>query len=612
MKTRNISDSGTFSNSGPFGPFVIGSILFSALFLLIFPLTGNRAIALDAQRVFNNDKYEQIRRTVLDSPATAENMRERYPILMKWAKLLMEKGIDVDSVVPREKAKRIRDLAEQGDTEKACAELDRAFAGLNELTLKSMNKSESAGASRKLIAPRRVSFQTSASKARMINALPDKSTGAEINGKAVFNTFSAPVKDGKFEIALTDQPVWIIEGDLPDTKGLKPQDSPFGFHPAAVSVSRTDQDYAFARDIGVKWDRGGQYLMWVLAQPDLSRAWRWDFYDRYFENLPKGMRTLKNITVAHDGMVQVQGRPKFPGMGNRPKVDLSQYLEGTTYRPKDREAYSAWVRAAVERYDGDGVDDMPGLTTPAKHWQVDNEPPRMREGYADLVLITGKAVKEADPEAKVVMGGLQLPCGEKRKIENYYRTQAPLLRELNGRAVDIVDYHWFGSVGEWKMLPDAMKIVRDDLKKYGFANASIWFTEMGTYSGRPSSRAFGNHPLQTERDQACEMVKRYTVALSEGVEKLFWAWGMKEGFKDIRDNDFFDNTGFIYDGIGPDDPGAGVRKIIYHAHRKMARILKRWNGQAPERLKTSENVYAYRFCFQGCQDRGIIVAWVDE
>ena len=36
--------------------------------------------------------------------------------------------------------------------------------------------------------------------------------------------------------------------------------------------------------------------------------------------------------------------------------------------------------------------------------------------------------------------------------------------------------------------------------------------------------------------------------------------GMVEGFVFIvHDNDYFDNTGFVYDGIGPDDPGLGTR-----------------------------------------------------
>lgn len=57
-----------------------------------------------------------------------------------------------------------------------------------------------------------------------------------------------------------------------------------------------------------------------------------------------------------------------PWSGNATGVETSEYVVA------DEAAYTAWVTAAVERYDGDGVDDMPGLLAPIRHWEVDNEP----------------------------------------------------------------------------------------------------------------------------------------------------------------------------------------------------------------------------------------------
>ena len=42
--------------------------------------------------------------------------------------------------------------------------------------------------------------------------------------------------------------------------------------------------------------------------------------------------------------------------------------------PNNWSAYLDWVKAVVERYDGDGIDDMPGLKIPVKYWEVMNEP----------------------------------------------------------------------------------------------------------------------------------------------------------------------------------------------------------------------------------------------
>ena len=297
------------------------------------------------------------------------------------------------------------------------------------------------------------------------------------------------------------------------------------------------------------------------------------------------------------------------GGKRRPTENISRHLEGTTYRPKDPGEYSRWVKAAVERYDGDGKDDMPGLKIPAKHWQVDNEPPHGREGYADLVRITSKAIKEVDPESKVLIGGLTMPCGIGSR--RYEKDALPILRELNGKYIDILDLHWFGRTGEWKLLQEALSQVRKDLRSCNFKDIPIWITEMGTYSGKPAPRPRSQFSRQSERQQAAEMVKRHIVALGEGVEKVFWAWGMMEGFVDTEDNDFFDNTGLVYDGIGVEDPGKGVKKISYWTYQEMTHLLGHWDSSPPEKIEAGEGVVAYRFRFSKNGKTGIVAVWVE-
>jgi hypothetical protein len=304
-------------------------------------------------------------------------------------------------------------------------------------------------------------------------------------------------------------------------------------------------------------------------------------------------------------MVQIPRRPLLEAV-KRPQIDVSQHVEGTTYRPKDVVKYQRWVRAVVERYDGDGVDDMPGLTAPIKYWQVDNEPPRRREGYADLVRITSEAVKEADPTAKVLIGGLLIPFDDYRE-RIYEREQLPILQQLQGKGIDIVDLHWFGHLDESRRLPKALERFRSDLRQCGFDNTPIWFTEVGTYSNTPRHRQGHPLPLQSERQQANEMVKRHVVALGEGIEKLFWAWGMIEGFVNVHDNDYFDNTGFVYDGIGPGDPGRGTKKIAFWTYQRMTSLLQHWDGKPPEKTSLGEEVVCYRF--RTAADRAVLVVW---
>ncbi|MCF7848671.1 MAG: carboxypeptidase regulatory-like domain-containing protein [Kiritimatiellales bacterium] len=438
----------------------------------------------------------------------------------------------------------------------------------------------------------------------VVSALPQAESGANISGEPVFKTETLATVNGRLELHLDSNPVWIIEGDMTSQRGLATSDSPFGIHPATAPGG----DYTYASEIGIDWERAGKYFMWVLSDPSLNGIYDWSGYDPYFHNVPAGMQIMKNITVAHDGMVKVPGRRTHQSQNHRQIPDISRHLDGTTYRPADSEAYSRWVQAAVERYDGDGTDDMPGLSNPVKYWQIDNEPPRLREGYADLVRITYSAIKKADPTTQVLLGGLELPV-EERSRKNWTRTQLPILRELGGNDIDILDLHYFGKVGGWENMPDALDRVRRDLEDCGFSRSlPIWITETGTYSGSPANRRGDDkEPLQTETEQAAELLKRYTVARHLGVERIFWAWGMMEGFK--HDDSFFDHTGLVYEGNGNDDPGRGVKKLSYWSYGKMTDLLQYWDGSTPQKMETAPDVYAYRFPLAADPERGIILAW---
>lgn len=68
------------------------------------------------------------------------------------------------------------------------------------------------------------------------------------------------------------------------------------------------------------------------------------------------------------------------------------YCLPNSYFPIDEQKYIAFVRATVERYDGDGVEDMPRLVNPIKYWQVGNEQEGEFDGFADLQRITYTAI----------------------------------------------------------------------------------------------------------------------------------------------------------------------------------------------------------------------------
>ena len=85
-------------------------------------------------------------------------------------------------------------------------------------------------------------------------------------------------------------------------------------------------------------------------------------------------------------------------------------------RPRDPAQWKRFVNAVVERYDGDGQNDVPGLHRPVRYWQAANEWISDTNksggwiGSADELIsyirLTFDAVKAANPNAIFVLGGI--------------------------------------------------------------------------------------------------------------------------------------------------------------------------------------------------------------
>ncbi|GBE34199.1 hypothetical protein BMS3Bbin06_00719 [bacterium BMS3Bbin06] len=358
-------------------------------------------------------------------------------------------------------------------------------------------------------------------------------------------------------------------------------DSPFGFHPALVTKpGYTNNGYHDAQNIGVGWNRASLYAFWFKVQPDLDTpAYNWEEYDNLYGNIPEGINILANIATQPRG------------------YDAGYEIPGT-YLPVDESKYSLFVKATVERYDGDGIDDVSGLTNPIKYWQVNNEPDVTRTGYAELQRITYIAIKEACPDCNVLIGGATgFP---EDYIAHFDRFYAPILAELGGQFVDIFDFHWYGTAdGEYRLRDtttgqDVPEHILSTLTANGFSpDLPVWITEMGSYSGDPADLGPKIQPFQTERQQALDYFKRFIYPLSRGVKKVFPAFGLIEGFK--HDNGYFDHTGLIYDGNGSDDLGLGVKKLSYYTYKLMTEKLEGSDWDNTRTIRESDNVYVYKF-----------------
>ncbi|MCX6762444.1 MAG: hypothetical protein NT093_01535 [Candidatus Moranbacteria bacterium] len=175
-------------------------------------------------------------------------------------------------------------------------------------------------------------------------------------------------------------------------------------------------------------------------------------------------------------LCKVSEKDQFLPNGKEGSVGLSQYR----CDPFDWSAYQNWVRNVVERYDGDGVDDMPGLKYPVKYWEVMNEPDL--EGsetldffvgnatdYRDLLISTYSAVKTADPTADVLIAGA---ANVDPQNLDFYRD---VFRSEEARnSFDIANVHCISSgdvpslnVGPYKEM----------LSEFGLDAKPLWVTE---------------------------------------------------------------------------------------------------------------------------------------
>ena len=172
---------------------------------------------------------------------------------------------------------------------------------------------------------------------------------------------------------------------------------------------------AKATEAGIAWVRLD--LMWGAVEPEKTTppTYDWGEYDTMFARATDaGLAVLAIVRGSPSWAVEDTGVDCGP-------ID-----------PEDLPAFASFVKALVERYDDDGIDDAPidqetGIKPVVKYWEFWNEPDQISgldfvggcwggdrdndgipdsQEYVDMLSYAYPAVKAADPEAKVLLGAL--------------------------------------------------------------------------------------------------------------------------------------------------------------------------------------------------------------
>lgn len=532
------------------------------------------------------------------SPATAENVAARFGMVLGLAGAMEASGAfpDLPKVFSHEDADRIKELLAAGKRDEAAALLSRCVRRLPEAAGKNpaFAAAKAPPAQTAPVPEIDIALDIGVPAATVVSAVPGAASGALVTDfETAFPSRTVEAKNGKISLRLTGEPVYVEAAPCRPAL-VRGAASAFGAHPAATRGQAAP--FALAEELGIGWHRA-PLAAWLEVQPDVdpaSKTFNFERMDERLRGVPKDMAVLLTISLIQR-LVQDAKAQNAPGAMTMRKDGEWDVVGGEG-------AYAAFLKRLAGRYSGAAGKAPPEGIAPVKYWQFENELDISRArsdaaGFAGLMRLTSKTLKKIDPKAFVLMGGDSGEDGG-AGFERYY---APVIARLAGKGMDAFDMHHFAPAGGWKSLGGRYARIRETLDRAGFSKTPVWMTECGTYSGLPVGSP--GLPFQDERVQAGELVRLFSYGLGLGIRKIFWAWGIEEGFHNREDR--FDLTGLVYDGQGQNDPGAGVRKLGFYAYKRLVSML---GGEAvrAELLQLGAGAYGVVF-HRDCGD--LYVLW---
>jgi hypothetical protein len=284
------------------------------------------------------------------------------------------------------------------------------------------------------------------------------------------------------------------------------------------------------------WMRGFD-IVWNVIEPEKGRI-DWEESDKMLTEFKGGQtQGAYHLSIiwpyANWDQQTCHTGEKYLATGHLKRGGEDLYMGA----PCDMSAYSDFIVKVVERYDGDGKNDMPDLKTPVKYWEIINEP-SMQGGslggagedlkffvgtskeYFEVLKTSYEAIKKADPQAKVLHAGM---AGMHKDFVDFW---TPIFELGAGDYFDIANIH---SISTNEATEDLFVIrFKKFLEKYDLGKKPIWVTE-AQYG------ELDKPPKNTEEFD--KLIARSSVfALAQGADKLFlienWVfWDNEDTFK---------------------------------------------------------------------------------
>ncbi len=214
------------------------------------------------------------------------------------------------------------------------------------------------------------------------------------------------------------------------------------------------------------------------------------------------------------------------------------YFDYMSGYPTDEDAYKDFLRATVERYDGDGVDDMSGLTNPITLWEIANEVEGTCSGslsdgqtYYELLKMSYETIKEEQSDATVVnAGALEIVGSTGKEMDDTIQFWEDFFAAGGVEYTDILNIHYnrerFEPEENLDIWEKHLIFFRDLLDENNAEEKKLWVTEFGTGTMQDIK---GNDVELDDRtktdftleDQASWYLRYSVMGMSYGAERFF-------------------------------------------------------------------------------------------
>lgn len=266
--------------------------------------------------------------------------------------------------------------------------------------------------------------------------------------------------------------------------------------------------------VDVMWERAHPgFANWQYIEPEKGQ-YNWGKIDEYVRGAQeRDIQILFTVWPFTDWDQEtcnshLEWQPNSGGKDPRDFLSLA-HRKG---KPCDMEAYKEFLRRLVERYDGDGLEDISGLRYPVTHWEIGNEPDvgdeffqGSAEDYFEILKVSYTTIKETDPDAKVLIAAIGIHGLEKTDYSKWTNFDTIKLFELGAtNYFDIMNGHSYGGY----------RTVKEFLEKFGAGDKPMWVTE-------PTGLRHYRQNGETEEELTLTIVQVFIDEANYGVTRFF-------------------------------------------------------------------------------------------